>query len=384
MQTTVENIDSIDTKNMIVTLTINVKLMWYDRRLTFSNPHMNEVNLIPSETADLLWTPFRDLIHENAIIGEIIYVRNNIIKLHAQFPEDLDASKPIENRIFNGSYNALELSQRMKIRYNCIFDVKSFPFDGNHCDFIMKIDKRRESAIRFVHNGDIRYGGTPIIDQFSIGKMNETILNSKESTKYIFYIQMHRVFTSQLINTFLPTVILWLFGYATLFIDLDHPSDRFMGSGTALLVIATLINSIINDLPKTSYLKFIDLWLIWHFISIFAMIVCNVVVDRLKIGNTSKDEEKSSPVQVLPCNDETNEQKRKTSIIVNGRKVIRDIIEANWITSTSGDKLEIRNSTRKAKKMNAGLIILFPVVNSLFYGIYFYLTFTYHDDNLVA
>ena len=194
---------------------------------------------------------------------------------------------------------------------------------------------------------------------------------------------MHRVFTSQLINTYLPTVILWLFGYATLFIDLDNPSDRFMGSGTALLVIATLINSITNDLPKTSYLKFIDFWLIWHFISIFAMIVCNVVVDRLKIANTSSNEKKSTPVHALPCHEETNVQKRKKTIMVNGRKV-RNLIADNWMKSTSVDKLEKEDSLRKAKKMKTGIIIVFPVVNSLFYGIYFYLTFTNHDDDMVA
>ena len=104
------------------------------------------------------------------------------------------------------------------------------------------------------------------------------------STKYVIIIPMTRVFTNQLLTMFIPTFILWLFGYATLFIvpDEDGFANRFMGAGTALLVIATFLNAINSELPKTSYLKYIDLWFLWHVISIFAMIVYHIILDRMR------------------------------------------------------------------------------------------------------
>ena len=332
IKTNVINIDSIDTVNMIVTLTMELRIKWYDQRLTFSNPNVHEEDMVPAETAHQLWTPLRNLIHENAIIGEIKYDNNNNVKLQADVPEDLDVSKATENRLFKGSNNSLELSQRMKINYNCLFNVQKFPFDGQNCYFIMKIIRSRETTISFVDDGYILYDGSSIVDQFTIGKMNSEIKNTNESTKYIIVIPMNRIFTNQLLTTFIPTCILWLFGYATLFIDTENPSDRFMGAGTALLVTATLLNAISGDLPKTSYMKFIDLWFVWHVVSIFAMIIYHII-----LNSTRKYFEKS-------------------------------------ITDSLPFQATRYATSRKVTKINNIFIIVFPILNSLFYGIYFCLT----------
>ena len=415
IETIVQNIDSIDTLHMIATLTLEVHLLWYDRRLTFSNPKINKVNLIPAETASQLWTPLRDLVHENAIIGEITYVQDSTIKLHANVPEDLDASKPVENRMFNGSYNPLELTQRMKVKYNCLFNVRNFPFDVNNCSFIMKINLRKEGSIHFIDADNIRYDGATIVESFTIGKFTRNIAHTKDATRYTFIIPMHRVFTNQLLTTFLPTIILWFFGYSTLFIDLDNPSDRFMGSGTALLVIATLISMITGGLPKTSYLKLIDIWLIWHFIYVFIMIGSNIFVDRVRIrrapSKKKSEEKRRSRPAVLPFinqytpskNNQEKRQSQTTVLAFNANEMIpskgqddelevpvqieddlSDVTSINSYLPKNAKKDYYKPSFGKnAKRINSSLIIAFPMINFLFYVCYFYLTMTYdnNEDN---
>lgn len=339
MHPTVISIDGIDTVNMIVTLTMEIRLNWHDKRLNYFNPLMDKDNMIPSEMTHQLWTPMRDLIHENAIIGEIKYNNDYNVKLLSNAPEGLDTSKAIENRLFNGSYNPLEVSQRLKIKYNCIFEVKKFPFDDQNCSFIMKIKQRQENASSFVSDGHVLYKGTPLVDQFSIGQMRSKIENTKEFTTYIIIIPMKRMFTNQLLTSFIPTLILWLFGYSTLFIDAESPSDRFMGAGTALLVVATLLNAINGGLPKTSYMKYIDLWFIWHVGSIFAMITYHIILDRLRIYF-----EKTTEDDVLP------------------------------FKTTDYIALMKKNGGKKIIKINNSFIMLFPILNTLFYVIYFYLT----------
>merc|ERR1712077_38920 len=93
---------------------------------------------------------------------------------------------------------------------------------------------------------------------------------------------MSRIFINQLLVNFIPTFLLWSFGYSTLFIDIENSSDRFMGAGTALLVIATLLNAINADMPKTSYLKLIDVWFLWHIFNTFAIIASHIVLDRMR------------------------------------------------------------------------------------------------------
>ena len=151
---------------------------------------------------------------------------------------------------------------------------------------------------------------------------------------------MSQIFTNQLLNTFIPSFLLWLFGYSTLFIDIGSSSDRFMGAGTALLVIATLLNAINGDLPKTSYMKLLDLWFFWHILNIFAVITYHIVIDRMRRYFEKLDEDAVSQPRALDDENSVN----------------------------------IRNATTKINWINQIGIIVFPFLNGIFYGIYFYCT----------
>ena len=146
---------------------------------------------------------------------------------------------------------------------------------------------------------------------------------------------------NQFLNTFFPTVILWSFGYSTLFIHPDENgfNNRFMGSGTALLVISTLINAVKSDLPKTSYTKFIDIWFLWHVLSVFIIIVYHIVLDRIR---KNLDDQKR-------MEDDVDEHE-----VDNGNATIGSI-------------------SIKIEQINKGIIILFPSLNGIFYIVYFYL-----------
>ena len=338
-QVTIINIDSIDTVNMIVGLTIKIRMKWYDERLTFRNPSMNQDNILSAETGRQLWLPLDNLIHENAIIGEVKYDNQKEIMLHPGMPEGVNFALPIENRIFNGSNSLLEVSQRMKIRYNCIFNVKNFPFDRTECYFPMGINLHKSTALHVVEDGTIMYNGPSIVGQFLIASILSNINNTNRQAQFIFVIPMSRMFTNQLLITFIPTFLLWLFGYATLFIDIEHSSDRFMGAGTALLVIATLLNVINGDLPKTSYLKFIDVWFVWHILIVFAIIVYHIVLDRMRKHFEKVDDEY---IQQFQATDDTN---------------AIDNVGSN-----------------KINRINLVGIMVLPLLNGIFYGIYFYLT----------
>ena len=52
-----------------------------------------------------------------------------------------------------------------------------------------------------------------------------------------------------------------------------------MGALTSLLVLASLLASIEENLPKTSYFKKIDVWFMSYIIFIFVIIVFHIIVD---------------------------------------------------------------------------------------------------------
>ena len=317
---------------MMAVFTIELDMKWRDNRLKFSNPRKNKQNIITLEQARELWTPLQDVIHENAIVGNIEYDKAKVIKLEPLEAEPGNPAHPRESVLFNGSYNPMQLRQRMKVKYDCVFDVRKFPFDGQSCIAIMKIQKLEEMSLNFVGDGFVKYNGPSFVDQFSIGKIYSYIHNTDESTKFILKVPMNRILTNQLLNTFIPSILLWLFGYSTLFIDLDDFSDRFMGSATSVLVMATLLNAIYADLPKTSYMKFIDLWFLWHVSSLFAILLSHIAIDRLR-----KNAEK--------------------------KKLMDEVVSISSVVEKHNVAVE---------KFSFILLSTFPISNCLFYVIYFY------------
>ena len=97
IQTNIITIDSIDTVNMRVTLSVEVVFDWYDDRLLFENLFPGKENLLPLESIKLLWTPLNSVIHGNAIIGEITYDNELGIKVIPTKAKDVDASKATED-----------------------------------------------------------------------------------------------------------------------------------------------------------------------------------------------------------------------------------------------------------------------------------------------
>ncbi|XP_042874326.1 glycine receptor subunit alphaZ1-like [Penaeus japonicus] len=70
-----------------------------------------------------------------------------------------------------------------------------------------------------------------------------------------------------------------IISYLTLFFVSDNFEVRVMTSLTTLLVMATLFTQVSSSLPKTSYFKLVDVWLLFCIFSTFLVIVFHVLID---------------------------------------------------------------------------------------------------------
>ena len=84
----------------------------------------------------------------------------------------------------------------------------------------------------------------------------------------------------------------------TLFIDKSHFEVTIMVALTSMLVIYTLHQSISANLPQTSYMKMIDIWLVSGLVIPFLIIAILVIMDYMivrenkevtEIGNEGKE-----------------------------------------------------------------------------------------------
>ena len=123
---------------------------------------------------------------------------------------------------------------------------------------------------------------------------------------------------------------------------MGHGGALWMGAGTALLVMVTLLNAVTNELPETSYTKLIDYWFLWHLLLIFCTIVFHVCLGRIQ--NHMEAPTDDNIITPLPY-------KHMDAI-----------------------KLMEQNRMSKTTKINNAAIMIFPILNGIFYAIYFHCT----------
>lgn len=118
-------------------------------------------------------------------------------------------------------------------------------------------------------------------------------------------ITLKRRVGNQLLNTYLPTTCILLIVCMTNYFKIEHYDTRIMVALTGnmlvlktllncfktskhvhvlvlgMLVIASLLVSTSASLPKTSYMKMIDLWMIFCFLVPFLVVILHTIIEFL-------------------------------------------------------------------------------------------------------
>ena len=72
-----------------------------------------------------------------------------------------------------------------------------------------------------------------------------------------------RRLTNEVLTTFLPTILLILIGYCTTFFKSFFFEAALTVNLTTMLVMTTIFISVMEKLPPTSYIRMVDIWLIF-------------------------------------------------------------------------------------------------------------------------
>ena len=141
--------------------------------------------------------------------------------------------------------------------------------------------------------GDISQHLTEPI-QFTVGNITSSYIPERE--EILLHIPLTRKFEYHFTATFCPTVFLLIIACLTLFINPVHFEATVALALTTMLVMQTLQSNISSELPKTPYLKVIDIWLTFGMAVPFAVFLVLVLVEALPsqrkvVGQSMKNEE---------------------------------------------------------------------------------------------
>ena len=114
-----------------------------------------------------------------------------------------------------------------------------------------------------------------------MGKLTSIVESDPRKREVIVFIPLTRQYQHHLAATFCPTSFLLIIACLTLFINPVHFEATVALSLTTMLVMQTLQANISSELPKTPYMKVIDIWLTFGMAVPFAVFLVLVLIEAL-------------------------------------------------------------------------------------------------------
>jgi len=102
-------------------------------------------------------------------------------------------------------------------------------------------------------------------------------------------INLKRIFSYHLTNTYMPTTTLLIIAEITLYFDEEKTEAAIGLSLTVMLVMYTMYQSISDKLIRTAYLKMIDYWLLFCLLMPFVIFMIEIywlLMDKKKLNST--------------------------------------------------------------------------------------------------
>ncbi len=266
----------------LIGIQFDLSLRWHDSRLTFYDlKEDRDLNTLRVMERDEIWTP--EIIFHN-IKGKVesLNDRKAYLTVSREGTYKRSAASTLENAyIYEGRENPLTMSRVYSLDFLCEFDMAVYPFDTQVCTIVM-VMKGNTGRFAEVFADAIEYTGPVDLSQYFVKEcvMIEEPLASGE--EIAVKAKFGRRVLSTFLTTYLPMVVLCLVSFSTNHFKAFFFEAIVTVNLTALLVQTTLFISLPNGLPKTNYIKMMDVWCIFNLFVPFAEVVIQTYMDNLR------------------------------------------------------------------------------------------------------
>merc|ERR1719319_612850 len=142
---------------------------------------------------------------------------------------------------------------------------------------------------------DMEYEDTDLT-MFTIKSLDLVQRNVSRPEKGIMIrIVLKRKATTELMTTYLPTLLLLLLTFSGNFFKVELFGDAMAHNLTIMLVMTTIFTSKIEELPPTSDLKMVDIWLIFCQLVPFTEMFFLTFIDYFREGVKKQKEREKKP-----------------------------------------------------------------------------------------
>ncbi|XP_023169422.1 gamma-aminobutyric acid receptor subunit beta-like isoform X1 [Drosophila hydei] len=318
MDLTIASFDAISEVNMDYTITMYLNQYWRDERLAFNiyGPYydsdadddgVNDVLTLSGDFAEKIWVPDTFFANDKNSFLHDVTERNKLVRL--------------------GGDGAVTYGMRFTTTLACMMDLHYYPLDSQNCTVeIESYGYTVSDVVMYWKPTPVRGVEDAELPQFTI--IGYETNDRKERLATGVYQRLSLSFKLQrnigyfVFQTYLPSILIVMLSWVSFWINHEATSARVALGITTVLTMTTISTGVRSSLPRISYVKAIDIYLVMCFVFVFAALLEYAAVnytywgkrakkkikklkdcDRHKIGKLEKSETCSTTEDIIELQD---------------------------------------------------------------------------------
>ncbi|CAG7730030.1 unnamed protein product [Allacma fusca] len=278
IQTTLDSFLQVSEVNMDFTITIYLNQYWKDERLAFSSN--DETLTLPGDFAERIWVPDTFFANDKHSFLHDVTEKNKMVRLHGD--------------------GSVMYGMRFTTTLSCMMDLHYYPLDSQNCTVEIESYGYTTSDLVMYWKGDSALGTQVKPPQFQIVGI-ETINRIVELATGVYQrlslsIAIRRETSYFIFQTYLPSILIVMLSWISFWINHEAVAARVALGITTVLTMTTLSSAVRASLPRISYVKAIDIYLVMCFVFVFA-----ALLEYATVNNAFWEKRPARPVkQKLP------------------------------------------------------------------------------------
>ena len=272
------NVAGIDEIGASVEFQFMLQMTWHEVRLNFLNLRESGRSNLETQEMEYLWVPKLVFYNTKERLETVVDEKTS---MYVERKGNFTRAK--NKLVFKSSENPLSATRFYKINFICNFDMAWYPFDTQKCSMNFVMDNGDQDLVD-LSVGNLEYSGPLDLTQYYIKKKTFLERTDEKGMKIVFVdIYLGRRLLSMILTVFAPTIILNIVGHSSNYFKEFFFEAVISLNVTVMLVLTTMFISVSESLPKTAYIKMIDIWLLFNLIKPFNDILTTTYMDYLKV-----------------------------------------------------------------------------------------------------
>ncbi|CAJ0942693.1 unnamed protein product, partial [Mesorhabditis belari] len=260
MDIIIASFDAISEVDMDYTVTLYLHQYWRDERLSWINdPTRIDDMTLSGDFSSRIWVPDTFLANDKHSFLHDVTERNKMLRITR------------DGRIAYG--------MRFTSTLACSMDLRNFPLDAQNCTVEIESYGYTTEEVLMKWNQPHAVHGVESaeVPQFKIlgyqtdDSIVTTATGSYQRLSLVF--QLKRSVGYFIFQTYLPCVLIVMLSWVSFWINHEATSARVALGITTVLTMTTISTGVRQSLPRISYVKSIDIYLVMCFVFVFAALL---------------------------------------------------------------------------------------------------------------